>query len=154
VVVEELIRALRSKDERQIDRAVSAAVVQLTTIEWFHGPLPSPRVLKEFGEVLPGLEREIVDAWHEERRHRHQIENGVVREESAQVRRSQTWAGAICVGLIGLAFVALLRGEWGAALGFAASGALTPLVNAWLGSPVKSLFGGRSNDSKSKEQPK
>jgi hypothetical protein len=41
----------------------------------YQGPMPPPPMMREFDNVVPGLAREIADAAHEERRHRHRWEN-------------------------------------------------------------------------------
>lgn len=50
-------------------KRVSAIIAQ------HRGPLPPPAMLKEYGEVVPGLEKLIVEQWTSETTHRRKQEN-------------------------------------------------------------------------------
>lgn len=55
---------------------------QEVTTEQYRGPLPPPRLLREFEEAVPGSAAKILDNWRDESTHRRQLE----REESQSAR--------------------------------------------------------------------
>lgn len=55
----------------------------------FSGPLPPPEVLRDYGEVLPGLSEKIVEMADREQRHRHKIETDDLQLDRREARRGQ-----------------------------------------------------------------
>jgi uncharacterized membrane protein len=58
--------------EHAVAQRVTVAVQQAVS---YQAPIPPPGMLREFDDVVPGLAREIADAFNEERKHRHRWEN-------------------------------------------------------------------------------
>lgn len=56
------------------ERVTQELTVQIERSASYQGPMPPPAMLAAFDNVVPGLAREIADAAHEERRHRHRWE--------------------------------------------------------------------------------
>lgn len=81
----------------------------------FSGPLPAPRTLSEYDELLPGLAREIVDQWKGETHHRHAIvalmrktdHEDMVRYYEAE-RRGQVLSLLAIMGVLAVAIVAIV----------------------------------------------
>ena len=106
------------------DRAV--ARIETTTSLWA-GPVPDPRTLEEFEQILPGSADRLVVMAEKEQAYRHEIG----RRRLAIITRGQ-WLG-FAIGVLGLAgavVVALSVDPWaGAALGGAS---LAAIVGAFL----------------------
>ena len=108
-------------EERPDDQGATQVVHE----EYYHarsyqGPLPSPEVLAEFDEVVPGLAERIVVAWETQTAHRQSLEVGAVGRSDRRKDRAQIFsfatsiAGVIAAGLVGV------HGHWSAAIGIAA----------------------------------
>jgi uncharacterized membrane protein len=67
----ELLRPLL----RDPSQAPKTAEKLVAVMETHTGPLPHPRILSLYQEVIPGAAREILDMAREEQRHRHRMEN-------------------------------------------------------------------------------
>ena len=90
-------------------------LTQIQTAELYRGPIPAPGSLAEYDEVIPGLAREIIDAWHEQRRHRLKLETTATKSSGDRMDRSQR--NSLIIGIVGLvvAGAAGIWGGWGAA---------------------------------------
>lgn len=71
------------------------------------GPMPSPKTLAEYDQVVPGLAREIVDMAKAEQSHRHSMEDMVVRGDRDATSRGQKYglAALVLLLLIGIYMV-------------------------------------------------
>jgi len=67
----------RHPEERLIvEKVIQEIAVEIQRMSGtYQGPMPPPPMMRGFDTVVPGLAREIADAAHEERRHRHRSEN-------------------------------------------------------------------------------
>ncbi|MCK9250674.1 MAG: DUF2335 domain-containing protein [Solirubrobacteraceae bacterium] len=74
-------------------------------VEHHRGPLPPPSQLREYGEVVPGLDELIVRQWTEETAHRRTHENEL-RKAVVTGERLGQWLG-FTLGLVTLAIAAL-----------------------------------------------
>ena len=75
------------------------------------GPLPSPEVLSEYDQVLPGLARRIVERWEREGEHRQRLESDIVRARIRLQGRGQIIAAAISIIAIVGGLVLILLGK-------------------------------------------
>lgn len=73
----------------------------------FGGPLPPPGFLREYNEVIPGLAERLVQAFDEERTHRHRLEETGLQAEiddqkasRRERRRGQLCGCAVCIAAI------------------------------------------------------
>jgi uncharacterized membrane protein len=90
--------------------------------EQYSGPLPPPRLLKEFEEAVPGSAGKILDNWRDEGLHRRQLEkdesqsarDGLLTQLSYQAR-GQWCALTVALAGFGLAGYALQTGNPAAA---------------------------------------
>jgi uncharacterized membrane protein len=80
----------------------------------FQGPLPPPKVLADYDEVIPGLAREIVNQWEAETAHRHRTIDSLRKtDHEAMVayyksdRLGQILAAVIFAGIVGVAVLAI-----------------------------------------------
>lgn len=93
-----------------------------TSVQTIHrGPLPSPKILKEYNDVCPGAAERIISMVEEQATHRQKLESQVV---SSQVRNSRL--GVIFAFLI--AVITIIAGAVTAILGS------SPWAGALLGS--------------------
>lgn len=90
---------------------------QEVTTEQYSGPLPPPRLLREFEEAVPGSAAKILDNWRDESAHRRQLErvesesarDGLLRQLAFQAR-GQWCALTVALSGFGLAGYALHLG--------------------------------------------
>lgn len=61
--------------------------VKLVHQEAYQGPLPHPDLLVKYEEIIPGSAERILSMAEKEQRHRHQLENEVIKKEIAQKGR-------------------------------------------------------------------
>jgi len=67
----ELLRPLL----RDPTQAPEAAARLVAVAETYKGPIPHPRILSGYDDIVPGAAREILDMAKAEQRHRHRMEN-------------------------------------------------------------------------------
>lgn len=94
------------------ERAKAAFAVRA---EYSSGPLPSPQVLAQYNEVLPGLAERLVQQAEGQTRHRQDLERTVVNANVASEKRGQIlgFILALVLGAGGLGLVALGHEPWG-----------------------------------------
>lgn len=85
-------------------------LAEVQTAHTYRGPIPDPASLAQYDEAVPGLAREIIDAWHEQRRHRIGLEAEGARSSDQRIDRSQR--NSMIVSVVGLV-VAGVAGIWG-----------------------------------------
>lgn len=111
---EELVSALKAiLVEAGIDLDQPNAQTILSVVQTGHsysGPIPDPESLARYESIIPGLGREIIDAWHEQRRHRMKLEAEATEGSSDRIDRSQR--NSMIIALVGL-IVAGIAGVWG-----------------------------------------
>jgi uncharacterized membrane protein len=98
------------------DARAPFALSRRVTIESasFSGPLPTPSILAEYDDVVPGLAREIVDQWKAETRHRHETVTSIRGTDHEAMlnyyeaeRRGQTFSMVAILGVLAVAIVAI-----------------------------------------------
>lgn len=82
------------------DEPSAQVIISAVHTRTFQGPIPSPDTLRQYGDVVPGLERRIVEAWDDERKHRHSLENRAFTGDEGRMTRAQYHA--LAVGLVGI----------------------------------------------------
>lgn len=106
--------------------------------EQYRGPLPPPRLLREFDEAVPGSAAKILDNWHEESLHRRQLErdesqsarDGLLKQLAYQAR-GQRSALTVALAGFGVAAYALRLGFPWAAVSIAGAN-LTGIVSIFV----------------------
>lgn len=114
----------------------------------FSGPLPHPRLLREYDVVLPGLAERIVGNAEDEARHRRSVESGLLRLSYAGLASGTLVVLVTLVGGILLLYAG--RNIGGLA---ALTAALVALVAAYLGRstrpPADTATAGKEEDESS-----
>ena len=103
-VVREVEKTLQQAAGKKLPPASVALslvrTVQTHIDESFSGPLPPPRHLREYDEIVPGAGREIIDMTREEQKHRHAIEQRLVGIESRNSLLGINAGWTICAGFL------------------------------------------------------
>lgn len=88
----------------------------IASMESHSGWLPSPKYLRDYEAILPGLAERIVALPEREQAHRHKVVEQAVRDDAALKRRGQALAMASLVLLLALSVLLIAEGEyaWGA----------------------------------------
>ena len=111
---EEPQREVPTQVEQFIERNPEVVARMISVRAQFSGPLPAPETLRQYGEVMPGLDERIVSMAEREQGHRHDLDRSLVRIFS----RGQ-WLG-FALGLISLAVGAYLSMQGHEGFGIAA----------------------------------
>jgi len=119
------------------ERVIIQRVLRYLKYE-FSGPLPHPRILEQYDEVLPGLAERIVTMAEKEQGHRHAMDRGIM----GLFSRGQ-WFGFI------MGIVTLLLGSWLLYEGRDLSG--FGIVIVGIGSIIASLLFGRQKEKQQRE---
>ncbi|EOA3017618.1 DUF2335 domain-containing protein [Enterococcus faecalis] len=135
--IEELKKELIADDEVEeilddLPKIEREKIESLIIRQSYSGPLPSPRLLKEFDEVEKGAAKKIIDNYLAESEHRRGLENKSL-EYSARDVKMGAWFGFI-LGLIGLlgGFSVLLFTNHAIAGSILSGGSLVALVALFL----------------------
>lgn len=97
-----------------------AQIIRVLVERSFHGPLPPPEVLRDYGEVIPGLPDKIVEMAENEQKHRHDLEQTDLGSDRLEAKRGQ-YLGAVTMWLLVLAaLLVTFYGYWQVALAFLA----------------------------------
>lgn len=95
---------------------VIAQVTSLVLEERFSGPLPHPRHLQQYDDILPGLGRELVDMAHNSLAHSQELQAEAMRADIADMKEARRLGfaallvliiGAIICGAMGKDTIAL-----------------------------------------------
>jgi len=76
---------------------IETIVRQIVSTEIFSGPLPAPKTLKEYDQIMPGLANRIVTMAENQSAHRQQLENIVIRSD-----RRNSLLGLVIGGIVAL----------------------------------------------------
>lgn len=109
----------------------------------FSGPIPTPEMLKEYDNVLPGLAGRIVAGAEDERHHRHATQTTLIKNEYLERRIGQIFG--FLIGIAGLV-VCLILGlnNNNVVAGIVGGASLVGLVSVF-------IFGKRVEQNDSKE---
>ena len=100
----------------------------------WQGPLPSPKTLEEFEEIVPGSAKAIIDEWQAETNHRRTFERKALNAQIIENIGGRVLAFVFALTALGVAvYLAMIHAEWAAGI----IGAGT------IGSVVYSLVSGR-----------
>lgn len=86
-------------------------ITQLEMMESHSGWLPSPKVLHQYEEILPGLAERIVALPEREQAHRHKVVEAAFDKDSSLKARGQAFALVSLVLLVSLAFYLAWLGD-------------------------------------------
>ena len=78
-------------------------ISNLTSHEYFSGPLPSPRMMADYNTIIPGAAERIMIMAEEQHRHRISLEKNIMPNQVKQSERGQYFAFGLCFLLILLA---------------------------------------------------
>lgn len=95
--------------KQQLEVTIAGAIAQSA----FSSPYPPPMMLREYGEVIPGLDRTLVAKVDAQTTHRQELERNVILGNVRRADRGQVIAGSI--GILGLCFalvIALAVDPW------------------------------------------
>jgi hypothetical protein len=99
----------------QVIKEVAVETRRTTGI--YQAPMPPPPMMRDFDEVVPGLAREIADAAHDERRHRHKWENKALWNDIFVEAGGLFLGWALAAGCASAAALLAWKGNnWGAAI--------------------------------------
>lgn len=117
----------------------------------FHGPLPSPEIIREYEEIRPDIVDTVLTMALSEQKHRHWREAELIALEREKEKTEQSligrgqWLGfAICLGIILLSAYVASEGHpgFGSLLG---GGAVVTLVANFIGTNVIRAIRGAKN---------
>ena len=74
--------------------------VKLVHQEAYQGPLPHPDLLVKYEEIIPGSAERILSMAEKEQKHRHQLENEVIKKEIAQKGRGLNFGFTLALLII------------------------------------------------------
>jgi len=103
--IEALFEKLSSEEGMRL-----LAVAQKRSI--FSGPLPPPEVLREYGDVVPGLAEKIVEMAGKEQEHRHKLEDKDLTLDRQEAMRGQYLGAATMLSFVLAAIIVTLQGYW------------------------------------------
>ncbi len=83
---------------------------QLTVTEHFQGPLPAPKHLRQYNEIVPGAAERIIVMAEKEQEHRHSSEDLDLSAAIKQVTRGQWMAFILAIVFAGIAVWLTLSG--------------------------------------------
>jgi uncharacterized membrane protein len=100
-------RALEGKVQRRDLPAIARKITQIAVSEQFSGPMPHPRHLKEYDEILPGAAERILHMAERNLEHNASMDRQVVSAEVADRKLGMLLGAGIFALLILGAFAAL-----------------------------------------------
>ena len=127
----------KKRRNKQPQRRSSSQNLFAMKSEYHVGPIPSPKILKEYEEIHPGFANRIIEQFERQGEHRREIEKQLVandetrnRRNNREVHAAQIGALVISLCVIYLAYIQIKMGheELGFILG--ASG-IASVVTAW-----------------------
>jgi uncharacterized membrane protein len=107
--IEDVSPKLASKVQDELNQSVG--VVACEVVSASVGPIPSPKRLKDYDLVLPGLAKRIVDMAEKEQTHRHETEAVVIRKDYSERKTGQVLGFIIGIAALGVALWLGLDGE-------------------------------------------
>ncbi|MGH9278453.1 MAG: DUF2335 domain-containing protein [Acidimicrobiales bacterium] len=93
------------------DPSVSGFVASYESFEWFSGPLPHPRILREYNEICPGAADRILGMAERQATQRQALERIVVEGKDRRATQGQRIGGALAALITVLAFILILTGR-------------------------------------------
>lgn len=84
--------------------------VTRTLEQSFEGPLPHPQILAEYNKIAPDLVERIITMAESETKHRHEIENSVLRANVWEVRLGQVFGFLIGIFIMSAAGYCAIHG--------------------------------------------
>lgn len=138
VIERQVERLLEGKVQRRELSAVTAKITELVVSEQFSGPMPHPRHLRQYEDVLPGSAERLMAMAEEALNHNTNMSNKVVEAEIADAKRGMRFGASLFALLIACAFASLFVTESevvpGLFLGAAAIGAIGAFIKGRSGS--------------------
>lgn len=112
----------------EIRATVVDRVTEIVAAEIYTGPLPHPRHLKQYNEILPGAADRILRMAEKEQEHRHSREHKIIDGQIEHGKRGQRYGLAAMLGTIIGALVSEILGYPVVAGAFLASAALSVVI--------------------------
>jgi uncharacterized membrane protein len=105
------------KSQALVERVTEEVSIEIERSGSYAGPMPPPPMMGDFDEVVPGLAREIADAAHEERKHRHKWERRALWNDIFVESGGLFLGWALAIGCAAMAgFLALKENNIGAGI--------------------------------------
>lgn len=111
-VVEAIKGILAEMGITEEDPRLRIILTEVRTAVSYRGPIPPPEMLAGYEQIYPGLAKEIVDAWHEQRTHRMSIEDRSSRGGETRMDRSQRNSLIVSLAGLGVALVGAIIVGW------------------------------------------
>ena len=127
----------KKRKNKQPQRRPSSQNTVAMQSEYHAGPIPSPKILKEYEEIHPGFANRIIEQFEKEGEHRREIEKQLVvnyergnRRKNREVHSAQVGAVVISLAVIYLAYTQMTMGHevLGSILGVSG---IASIVTAW-----------------------
>ena len=97
------------------DPDAQIVIESVRTANSYKSPIPPPEMLERYGEVVAGLPSKIIEAWQDQQRHRHTIENQYTTRDNDRMDRAQRNALIVAMSGIVAATIVGVFGGWAAA---------------------------------------
>lgn len=132
VIEKQIERVLEGKVQRRDLPTVAAQITEIVVSEQFSGPMPHPRHLRQYEEVLPGAAERILTMAEKSLDHNTTMSNKMLSAEIEDSKRGMRFGAGLFALLIAGAFGSILVTDSevipGLFLGAAAIGAITAFI--------------------------
>lgn len=131
-IEKQIERVLQGKVQRRDLTAVAAQITEIVVSEHFSGPMPHPRHLRQYEDVLPGAAERILTMAEKSLEHNTSMSARMLAAEIDDSRRGMRFGALLFALLIICAFASMFVTESeivpGLFLGAAAIGAITAFI--------------------------
>ena len=132
IIEKQIERVLEGKVQKRELPSIAAQITQIAVSEQFSGPMPHPRHLRQYEEVLPGAAERILSMAEKSLDHNTMMSNKMLSAEIEDSKRGMRLGAGLFALLIAGAFGSLFVTESeivpGLFLGAAAIGAITAFI--------------------------
>jgi uncharacterized membrane protein len=97
-IPKEKTESLSEKDKIPLE--IQKYVTGIMKSESFSGPIPHPKILKQYNEIVPGSANRIIKMAEKQQSHRIYLEKAVINSDINMAKRGQNFGFIITIGLI------------------------------------------------------
>jgi uncharacterized membrane protein len=96
-------------EDPAIETQEKTRIIQKVESEYFSGPLPSPAIMKQYEEILPGSAERILKMAEKQSDHRMALESAIIPKQQKESSRGQLFAFVLSLALIGGGIWAIIK---------------------------------------------